>query len=342
MITKVRVKNFKCFGESGGDFELAPLTFLFGDNSAGKSTVLQALSTVAATVRDPENQAFLEICRKKNDEAYPLEATPLEEFKRRVFRHEEARPIDIWFRATLGDGMEALHKTRFAAVGTAATRKTITDPGTLQSQMEMFLHNNFTHSEALRPVAGFPSGKKGWEKVLHEAVFSLPIEETTIVNEMLEQLKVHYRIVDRVTLHDMLVDVDVPIEHVGAGIHGLIEVLHRLAVLNPQGVLALEEPEVHLHPRQLGPLAEIIVQRVQHVEGSQAIVECHSQHMVLKIMNLILKGQIRPNDVRILYVQRRDEGSVVVPISIKTNGDMSGWPGGFFPELGDLIAEGLT
>ena len=64
--------------------------------------------------------------------------------------------------------------------------------------------------------------------------------------------------------------------------------------------------------------------------------------MVLKIMNLILKGRIRPNDVRILYVQRREEGSVVVPISIKTNGDLSGWPGGFFPELGDLIAEGLT
>lgn len=341
MITKVRVKNFKCFGESGGDFELAPLTFLFGDNSAGKSTVLQALSTVAATVRDPKNQAFLEICNRHNTRSF-LKTSPFDEFTTRVFRHQETLPIDIRFRAKLDDGMDALHMTLFAATGTAISRETITEPIALQDKMEMFLHDNFSHIEALRPVTDSPSVNEGWERVLHDAVLMMPPEEKDSVNEMLEKLKVHYRIVNTETLHDMLFDVDVPIKHVGAGIHGLIGVLRRLVMLKPQGVLALEEPEVHLHPRQLGPLVEIIAQRVLHVAGAQAIVECHSQHMVLKLVNLILKEHISPEDLRILFIQRRPEGSVVVPVAIARNGDVTGWPGGFFPELGDLIAEGLT
>lgn len=342
MITKVRVKNFKCFGESGGDFELAPLTFLFGDNSAGKSTVLQALSTVAATVRDPEGQAFFDICRRRNDESGLSIATPLGEFRTKVFRHQESLPIDIWFRASIDDGQKVLHKTRFTADGTAIIRKTTTDPNSMQSRMEVFLNDNFTHSEALRPTTNSGSRSKGYERVLQDAVFAMSPEDKNSVNDMLEQLSVGYRIVDRITLHDTVFDVDVPIEHVGVGIHGMVDVLQSLAALRPQGVLALEEPEVHLHPRQLGPLVEVIAQRVLHSAGSQAIVECHSQHMVLKMVNLILKGSVRPDDVRVLYIQRRHEGSNVVPVTIAANGDVTGWPGGFFPELGDLIAEGLT
>ena len=42
MITAIELENFKCFGERVR-IELAPITLLFGPNSAGKSTVIQAL-----------------------------------------------------------------------------------------------------------------------------------------------------------------------------------------------------------------------------------------------------------------------------------------------------------
>jgi AAA15 family ATPase/GTPase len=39
--TGLRLKNFKCFADSG-DIPLRPLTLLFGRNNSGKSSVLQA------------------------------------------------------------------------------------------------------------------------------------------------------------------------------------------------------------------------------------------------------------------------------------------------------------
>ena len=43
MIKKIRIKNFKCYGPQGADFNLSKINFIFGDNSAGKSTFLQFL-----------------------------------------------------------------------------------------------------------------------------------------------------------------------------------------------------------------------------------------------------------------------------------------------------------
>ncbi len=43
MIKKMTLKNFKGIGESEAEIELKPITLLFGPNSAGKSTIIQAL-----------------------------------------------------------------------------------------------------------------------------------------------------------------------------------------------------------------------------------------------------------------------------------------------------------
>ena len=41
--TRLQLKNFKAIGAEAQSIELAPITLLFGPNSAGKSTVLQSL-----------------------------------------------------------------------------------------------------------------------------------------------------------------------------------------------------------------------------------------------------------------------------------------------------------
>ena len=45
-LTAIELKNFKGIGEKGVRIDLAPITLLFGANSAGKSTILQALQYV--------------------------------------------------------------------------------------------------------------------------------------------------------------------------------------------------------------------------------------------------------------------------------------------------------
>ena len=46
MIKRIQIKNFKCYGEPGVDFSLKRINFIFGDNSAGKSTFLQLVRMV--------------------------------------------------------------------------------------------------------------------------------------------------------------------------------------------------------------------------------------------------------------------------------------------------------
>ena len=58
MITKIRVKNFKCFKDSG-DIEIKPLTIFLGPNSSGKSSLLQMLLMLKQTVESTDSESPL-------------------------------------------------------------------------------------------------------------------------------------------------------------------------------------------------------------------------------------------------------------------------------------------
>jgi predicted ATPase len=58
MITSISLRNFKAFGEKDESFRLAPITLVYGPNSAGKSSVLQALKVVAQSFDSSQREMF--------------------------------------------------------------------------------------------------------------------------------------------------------------------------------------------------------------------------------------------------------------------------------------------
>jgi predicted ATPase len=52
-IRRIRLRNFKCFADSG-DIPLTPLTVIFGRNNTGKSSILQSLFLLRQTLDSPE------------------------------------------------------------------------------------------------------------------------------------------------------------------------------------------------------------------------------------------------------------------------------------------------
>jgi predicted ATPase len=60
MITRLRLKNFKAWRDSG-DIRLAPLTVLFGSNSAGKTSIPQLLLVLKQTAESPDRQRALQL-----------------------------------------------------------------------------------------------------------------------------------------------------------------------------------------------------------------------------------------------------------------------------------------
>lgn len=58
MLTRLRLKNFKAWKDTGG-IELAPLTILFGANSSGKSSLHQFLLMLQQTIESPDRRRVL-------------------------------------------------------------------------------------------------------------------------------------------------------------------------------------------------------------------------------------------------------------------------------------------
>ncbi len=84
MLTKLQVKNFKCF-EDTGELELRPLTVFVGPNSSGKSSIVQFLLALRQTVESTDiRTAFA-----PNDGWVKLGSYP--DF---IFRHEWQRKLE--------------------------------------------------------------------------------------------------------------------------------------------------------------------------------------------------------------------------------------------------------
>ena len=58
MITFYNIENFKSFGKETG-IELAPITLIYGNNSSGKSSVLQSLQLLKQSWENRQEGAFL-------------------------------------------------------------------------------------------------------------------------------------------------------------------------------------------------------------------------------------------------------------------------------------------
>ena len=133
-------------------------------------------------------------------------------------------------------------------------------------------------------------------------------------------------------LVDLRTNVPVSPADVGYGISQLLPILTE-AASERSGPLLIEQPELHLHPRLQGKLAELLAQASQH---RQIIAETHSESIVLRLQTLIRRGDLDPSDVAVIYVGSDDgdgSGAWIQPIEFGSTGEMlQEWPGGFFED----------
>lgn len=92
-------------------------------------------------------------------------------------------------------------------------------------------------------------------------------------------------------------------------------------------LLLIQQPEVHLHPRaqaQLGSFFGYLVRKQQ----KQFIVETHSDYLVDRIRMDVRDGRhgLRPEDVQILYFERKDSSVSVHPMQIDECGNLLNAP----------------
>ena len=144
-------------------------------------------------------------------------------------------------------------------------------------------------------------------------------------------------------LKDKRTDTTVSHRDVGIGISQVLPVLAS-AYANKEAIIAIEQPEIHLHPALQAELGDVFIESALGENKNTFIIESHSEHLLLRIMRQMRETeegevkdryQVTPDNVCVLYVdQPKDKNhSVVNEMRLDRDGSLlDPWPGGFFEE----------
>jgi|JI8StandDraft_1071087.scaffolds.fasta_scaffold12796_2 hypothetical protein len=128
---------------------------------------------------------------------------------------------------------------------------------------------------------------------------------------------------------------------VGTGFSQVIPIV--LSALTVQATLAVEQPELHLHPRVQHSVADLFIESLHRDRCKFCIVETHSEHIMLRTLRRIREtGQSRiphsrlkltPANVSVLYFEPDEGQTYVHELRVTDEGEfMDKWPKGFFEE----------
>jgi hypothetical protein len=148
--------------------------------------------------------------------------------------------------------------------------------------------------------------------------------------------------IQELNLVDMRSNTIVSHRDVGIGVSQVLPVLVS-AYAWENKIIAIEQPEIHLHPALQADLGDVFIQSALGKANNSFLLETHSEHLLLRIMRRIRETSagklpegctpITPDDVMVLFVVPDGTRSVIHEMPINKHGDLiKPWPGGFFEE----------
>jgi predicted ATPase len=119
--------------------------------------------------------------------------------------------------------------------------------------------------------------------------------------------------------------------NMGFGLSYALSIVTSLLITKPNGLVIIENPEAHLHPRGQSYLGRLIA--LSALAGVQVVVETHSDHLLNGIRVIArLKDEYKKGMFKVYYVSAGEEQSNVDEITIGSKGELSSWPEGFFDQ----------
>lgn len=118
--------------------------------------------------------------------------------------------------------------------------------------------------------------------------------------------------------------------HVGFGLSYSLPVIVALLSLPKNGLVILENPAAHLHPRGQTLMGQLMAQVA--AAGTQVIVETHSDHVLNGIRLAIRDKILSPEKTALHYFSRNGYEIEIESPTIDAEGKIDAWPEGFFDE----------
>ena len=122
----------------------------------------------------------------------------------------------------------------------------------------------------------------------------------------------------------------------GFGINQLLYML--IICLHPRfKIVAIEEPEIHLHPSMVRRLASVLAE-IAYYEDRRLVVSTHSEAFVVAILSQIAAGAINVDDVSFILAENVDGETKLTRCEATPDGQIEGGLKPFMAELEDLAA----
>lgn len=370
MLNGMELTNFKCFQRQRIDFR--PLTLLTGVNSAGKSTVIQALLLLQQNFTSRgEDAAFS--CPPKQGEAGG-----------KLFLSGElvnlGLPEDVLYSNadddTFGIAIERDEAT--------FSLKAVLGGDELYAEWDLIAcpelaHFQYLHADRLCPQTLFPMpkagqlsfnaiGNKGEFAAYHLHAFgqtkivhadtsgpnllapdaagdstSLHIQAEAWLSQLGSPVRIQTERpagTDAVVLRFSFPDISRSYyrpTNVGFGLTYALPVFVA-ALRAPVGsLLIVENPEAHLHPRGQALMGHFLARAAAC--GVQVIIETHSDHVLNGIRVAVKQGAIAHGNVQINFFHQQDGTSCVSTPHIDKDGHLDLWPEDFFDEWDKQLSE---
>ena len=133
---------------------------------------------------------------------------------------------------------------------------------------------------------------------------------------------------------------------IGVGVSQILPVV--VAALDPNrpGITAIEQPELHVHPKIQVELGDLFAQRIDR--GGVFLIETHSEHLMLRLLRRIEethgeelpegKPPLKPDEVSVVFMEKVGSEVRAARLRIDETGEFKDrWPHGFFDERVDEL-----
>lgn len=371
MLTELALRNFKCFEKA--KIRLAPLTLLTGVNGVGKSSVMQSLLLLRQSYDRGQLRGggllldgeLLRIGRG----ADVLYENAAEDFIEIGIKHGNAGNAEWLFEYRRGEDVLRLERgpewpkvEKASLFGTdfCYLQAERIGPRTSFETSEHIVHlrrelgadgrfaadflNRFG-ADSLHVIAkrSHPRTAPAANATLREQVelwmgeISPGIRISCVAQEAMDTISLRYSFA-------RAKDVSRPYRatNVGFGLTYTLPIVVALLSSNAGGLVLIENPEAHLHPRGQTKIAELICRAV--ASGVQVIIESHSDHILNSLRVSVRNKLLCPEDVALHFFSRGEDGmapqATIESPSIDSDGRLSEWPKGFFDEM-DVALEKL-
>jgi predicted ATPase len=130
-------------------------------------------------------------------------------------------------------------------------------------------------------------------------------------------------------------------ENVGFGISYALHVVTALLSARPGGLIIIENPESHIHPRGQAELGKLIARVAQN--DVQVIIETHSDHILNGIRVAVKETEIDKDKVIIFYFSKlladMEQYAKITDIEIDKNGTLSEYPENLLDEWANQLSK---